>query len=281
MKKTILEQALVCLLNEEQEKAQELMHQYIIESAREIHDSLREADDAMDNIGDEEDEDRFFSDADLSDAEEGDGDFGAEAEIESAADDLGDAMDVPSEDDFSGEDGGDLAADNFEDKIDQIEDEIAELAAKFEEMMASMDDDGEGEEGEFDFDAPEGSEEASEEGAEFDDGAEVSDEGSEEEEEVTEDEDYDDITESVIDELKKISVPNTDGRTATGSAGITPSKSMSSPRDKKAAPIKSTGAPHKGFDREKAPAVTDLKGGSTTAKGARNVGNTLTPAKKK
>jgi hypothetical protein len=39
---SILEQALVHLLNEEHEKAEELMHQFVVDRARQIHEGLRE-----------------------------------------------------------------------------------------------------------------------------------------------------------------------------------------------------------------------------------------------
>lgn len=273
--KSILERALVHLLNEENEKAEELMHQFVIETARNIHESLREGDE-FDIEGEMEGgEEDFFSDADLEDAE-----------VEGAEEDLGDEMDIEgaegedfADEELAGEEefGAEEGAETAEEKIDEIEDELAELTAKFEEMMAKMDAEDAGDdvadEEEFGAEDFGGEEEAAEEdfggeeAAEEFGGEEAADEG--EEEEVTEsaeEEEFDDITEAVIDELKKASVPNTDGRGATGGSNVTAnSRTSMHGQSAKPHPAKSTGGEHHGYDREAAPKSEATKGGSTDA----------------
>jgi hypothetical protein len=43
--RSILEKALIALLNEEREKADALFHEFILERSRQIHESLRQGED--------------------------------------------------------------------------------------------------------------------------------------------------------------------------------------------------------------------------------------------
>lgn len=266
--KSILERALVHLLNEENEKAEELMHQFIIETARNIHENLREGDEIDFDMDSEGEEENFFSDADLADDEAAD-----------AEEDLGDAMDMPemegeeiADDELADEDFGDeetAEEGDVEDKIDEIEDELADLTAKFEEMMASLDAEDAGD------DVADEEPAIEDDSAEEDFGGEdfAADEGDEAEADADaegeEEEDFEDITEAVIDELKKATVPNTDGRGATGGQNVTAnSRASMHGQTAKPHPAKSTGGEHKSWDREAAPKTVPTQGGSTIAQNA-------------
>lgn len=132
-----LEQVLEHLVHEEQDKAQELLHQFIVERARSIHEELMS------------DEDEVLEDDDFSPEE-------AESEIESQemfdGEDLGDeegdedAMDDMEMGDEEATDDVEAEGDEgLEDKISELESELEELRKEFEELQ------GDGEEGEEDF----------------------------------------------------------------------------------------------------------------------------------
>ena len=255
--KTILEQALVHLLNNESEKAQELMHQFIVERAKEIHEGLRESDEADMEDLDSALEEEFFTEADLEDAEAAenleddlndaevsDEDLGGEVadEGEMAGDDLeGEAdMDMDADADM-GEDEGDIST-----KIDEIEDEIQALQAEFDKIMAEFE--GGDEDADMDFDA--GEEEVSD----------AEDFGGEAEfggEEVEDEEDFDDITEGMVDDLKKVTTPNDDGKGANGEKLGSETKSPIAKDAKNTVLASKNTVGHTGFDLEAAPSKKD------------------------
>jgi hypothetical protein len=114
-----LEQMLEHLVNDEQEKAEELFHEYVVEKSREIYESLVEEDDE----------------------EEVDESFGVE---EADEDDMGDMDDM-----MGGDQTDDLAQDVEHDEEDEevededaeelfqdLEDIVGELEAKFAELTA-------------------------------------------------------------------------------------------------------------------------------------------------
>ena len=254
--KSILEKALVHLLNEESEKAQELMHQFVVERARAIHESLREGDEADLEAVDASLEEEFFTEGDLDDAEAadqleddlsdddaavaGEADFGdavegdvaadadvtADADAEVAADDA-EVVDADAE--VAG-DEGDLSA-----KIDNIEDEIKSLQAEFDKIMAEF----------------YGGEEAGEEVAVADNDVVADD--------VTADDaEFDDITESMVDDLKKVSVPNEDGKGANGEKLGRPDVDSPIAKDAKNRVLASKNTVgHTGWERETAPSKKD------------------------
>lgn len=249
---SILEQALVHLLNEEHEKAEELLHQFVVDRARSIHESLRSDDEEALDMSELEEE--LFTEADLEDEEavENLTDDGAEADFDLAgAEDFGaeapvadEAMDAEDE----ACEAGDEAC--VEDKLEDLEAQLAELTAEFEQVMAEFES-AEGEEEEVVSDEADFAPEAD---------AEVEAGEEEEEELVRESEDFDDITESVVDDLKKIAAPNVEGKGATGQAlggGAKVSTLDGKKADAKVIVRKS--ADHKGFDREAAPKVGQLK----------------------
>lgn len=269
--KSILEQALVHLLNQRTDMAEELMHQFVVERAKEIHESLRESDDIdLEGLDDETLEEEFFTEADLEDAEAADN-LVDDLDDTAVADDLGDegalddaAVDVDA--DLEGEVSDDIAADvdadeapvdvdDLADKIDDLEDEIKAMQDEFDRIMAEFDAEDVDSEADTDTDADDSV-------ADFDDTAEdgngevdLSDAEVENGEDF--DDEFDDITESIVDDLKKVAVPNQDGKGATGQSLSTPTDSPIA-KDAKPQVLRSKNTVgHKGWDRENAPAKKD------------------------
>lgn len=249
---SILEQALVHLLNEEHEKAEELMHQFVVDRARQIHESLREQDEADGDLAELEEE--LFTEADLDD----------EAAADNLEDDLGDAAVADIGDEMGGEadltDVADAAEDMggeeecdaecLEDKVEDIEAQLAELTAEFEAVMAEFEASDEGDladAGEADL----GDE------ADLGMGDEAAEDEALDDEMVHEgivEEDFEDITEGVVDELKKIQTPNEEGKGATGQK-LGGGEKVSTVNGKKAdaKPIVRKSDEHKGWGLETAP----------------------------
>lgn len=243
-KMSLLESALVNVLNKNTDAAKEQFHAFVIETAREINESLREADDADFENFDVALEEEFFTendltdedavdnltddlgDADLGDAEGLDADLGVEGDLDA---DLGGEVEGDLDADLGDAEGeGDIA-----DKIESLEDDLEKFQAELEQLIADLSD-GEdaGEEIEAD--------------AELVDG--------EEEEEASE-EDFDDINESIIDDLKKVNVPNVDGVGADGKKLAEKGASPVAKDAKPSHPESKNKVGHTGFARETAPAV--------------------------
>lgn len=278
--KSILERALVHLLNEENEKAEELLHQFVIETAKSIHESLRESDE---ELVDGEELEEAFSEADLDDdAAELGGELGEEmpevADEDNVSDDTLDAGNgMEAEGEFEADaapegeadlDAGAEPADDIEAEIENFEQELADLQSKFDSWMADIEG-GEGEEAAGDELAPEMDMDAEGE-VEADAGMDAEFGG----EEIAADDDvaaaeegdeFDDITESVIDELQKVAAANVEGKGANGEDLLGNHASTKSARNATAKPINSTSKGHSGFARETAPSTTALKGGKTVA----------------
>lgn len=250
--KSILEKALVHLLNEEAEKAQELMHQFVVERARSIHESLREDEDADTDTDDTSLEEEFFTEDDLNDTEaaghlEDDlddsdaapaaefGDDSETSDFDTGADDMSADTDADpvGGDDVDG--GDDISA-----KIDNIEDEIKSLQAEFDKIMAEFDGGSDDDVAVADDDTV----------ADNSADAPMMDGG--------EDDEFDDITESMVDDLKKITTPNTDGMGATGEK-LAAAKSVSpiAKNAKNTVLASKNTVSHTGFELEKAPAKKD------------------------
>lgn len=112
-----LEQVLELLLSENQEKAAELAHEIIVETARNIYESMMEAEEIADETEDftseiESDESEIASD------EENDGELDDEEDAEG-----GDES----------EDGGEEQ--DVEDRVEDLEAQLAELRAEFDALM--------------------------------------------------------------------------------------------------------------------------------------------------
>ena len=184
MANTTLEQMLESLLNDDQAKAEELFHDYVVNRSRDIYEGLIESE-LSDEKDDEEEVDESTDDKDVDEAtddkdekvEEGsatirieadDENFGDEGDVEiggDETDDLEGDIDVDSADEFDAEEEEKDPAELFQD----LETIVDELQAKFDAI--------EGGEGELD-DEPMGDEEGElggEEEGEFGDEEEVDD----------------------------------------------------------------------------------------------------------
>lgn len=318
--RSILEKAITHLLNEENEQAEALFHKFMVERARQIHESLRSGDDALMESYDDVSTDEMFTEDDLSGLEDeasdeatddvaaGGDDFGGEddAAATDASDDFG-GDDAAAGDDLGGDDlGGDLGGEegegSTEDRISDLEDQLKDLEAQFHELMGTEaagddfdaagddlggdlggddmggefggDDDTLGGEVDGDMDSAEGGDMAS--GMEDDMNDAPMSEGEnpfakkdddkdcDEDDKEKVEEDFDDITESVLSELEKVMVSMTDGKEIA--AGKSFSQNNKSPALQKKPNPMSDGKPvqikaseHKGFERETAPAVKDMK----------------------
>jgi hypothetical protein len=132
----LLQQMLEHLVNEDQQKAEELFHEYVVTKSREIYEELIEAE-----IVDTEDEDEDVEEAVDSDEDSEIDEMFDEVAIE--ADDetddlLGDVeVDDEDEDDHHSDIGGN---DELESKVMDLEDAVEELEAKFAELKSGDDD---------------------------------------------------------------------------------------------------------------------------------------------
>ncbi len=289
--RSILEAAFVALLNEEHDKAEELFHQFIVGRARQIHESNRSGDDYVldENWDDEITTESYFTEDDLAGLEDEHGAEGLEGGEEGEEHDHeGGEFDVDGEegedfDHVGGEEGqegedafGEPEEASADERIEDLEDQIEKLTAEFEAMMDAISDEG-SEAEDLGADAEEDLGDEGEEGAAVEDDMD----GAEDEEpamESDEGDEFDDITESIVAELEKVSVSLEDGH-EIGAGGKIERKSVGAaiPQKNKDArqggqPIKMKQDAHKGFERETAPKVdsmpvrrNNVKGNATTS----------------
>ena len=141
--KSKLEQMLESLVNDDQAKAEELFHEYVVAKSREIYENLIDAeldeaaaeeDEEVDEAMDDEDEDKVDEAVDEEDEEmeEGFEDIAIEAD-----DEMGDTPDMG--DDLEGELDGEMGDDEMGDKAPEelfqdLDAIVDELQAKFDAM---------------------------------------------------------------------------------------------------------------------------------------------------
>jgi hypothetical protein len=149
MSRSTLEQVLELLINEEREAAEELLHDFIVENARQIHEELLSE---SDEVVEENLEDLDESEEDITDDLEGDSDEIDTEEFydedEMGDDEAEDSLEMGDE--YGDEDGGDV-----ESRVDDLESALAQLEAEFEKIMAGEEGEEheeEDEEGEYGFD---------------------------------------------------------------------------------------------------------------------------------
>jgi hypothetical protein len=135
-----LEQALELLLQEDSDRATELLHQVIVEKARGIYESIVEEED-LESISDESVEEE-----DLDEAVGGEESADFTDEISSDMDDIdsdeindGEAEETDDADDDHHDDVG--GNDAVEDRIDDLEAELEALRAEFERIAGEASDD--------------------------------------------------------------------------------------------------------------------------------------------
>lgn len=315
--KSLLERAIVHLLNGDEGKASALLHKFMVERARQIHESLRQNDDVdlTENWDQEIKLEEYFDD-DVNDdpsADPTDDSVDDDApEMADASPDMGDTDDmdngddmddVATDDDAMG-DGlddvdtdADTGEDTVEDKIDTLSGKIDDFMAEFDRVMAEFsDEDGiGGDTGDTDAmgddsagDDAFGDEDLDNEDMDTDNKGlagrmetDVADPDDNPEDEIPEDDtsmgmdsdesDLDDITESVLAELDKVSAPaNTDGRQSDGKS-FAQNKSSVIPgnnnvMDRKGGEPVMTKAknPARGYARETPPSYDKNNSGSTS-----------------
>ena len=296
--RSILEKAFVALLNEEHDKAEEMFHQFIVERARQIHESNRAGDDYVlnENWDEEITTESYFTEDDLSDLEDDSEEMPADEDGEDfGPEEKEDEFDTDDTDDMTGGDGFDGYSNDSEEeeheeiessdeRISDLQDQISELEAEFKAMMDALQDEGDMSDDSEDMDdmsdmddMDDGEIEGSEED-EIEDEAEAIEDDMDDEKPAMEgeehEEDYDDITESIIDELEKVSVSlEADGKEIGSGGGFTQNRGAAIPMKSKDArqggqPIKMKHATHKGFERETAPSVETVKARRNNVKSA-------------
>jgi hypothetical protein len=160
---TKFEQLLDYLVNEEQDKANELFHEIVVEKSREIYENLiaeeekeedemeeasEQDDEAMDEASEEDDEDAMEESSEMEDeavesifGEADDEEFPVQDQTDDAEDDM--AADLG--DDESEE--GDMNAPADKGDIQDLEDALEELKAEFEALLAAEKNEEENEPG--------------------------------------------------------------------------------------------------------------------------------------
>ena len=149
--KNTLSQMLESLVNGEQQKAEELFHEFVVAKSREIYESLIESEMSEEDDEDEDVEEGFEDVALEAGDEEGEGEFGADA-----TDDL--EAELGADDEMGGEEEMEK---NEEELFQDLEAIVDELQAKFDELKGI-----EGEEHGDEFGDEEGGEFGDEEGEE-------------------------------------------------------------------------------------------------------------------
>jgi hypothetical protein len=298
--RSILEKALIALLNEEKDTADALFHDFILERSRQIHESLRQGEDFIldESMENELAIDEMFGEDDLSD------DMVGGEQIDELADD--EEVDAPAfgddeeatTDEFGGDDEGlEVEPETIEDRVAGVEStvsgmeaELQSLAAEFDAMMNGEEVDGEEDEAEFGDEMPveEGTVEivAHNDGeiditaTTDDDGLAVepamdmgADLGSDLGDELSMD-DFDDLSESAVDELEKVTVATGDGREQGNGKFKQNTKSPFNPhgvndRAFKGTPVKINAKEHSGYAAEPAPSTKKL---ATSAKNVKSKG---------
>lgn len=157
--RTLLERAIVHLLNGDEDKAAALFHKFMVERARQIHESLRQNENVEDSLDENWDseikEEEYFGDDDF-----GHDDEGGEPEMANAAPDMGsgdgdefapaddglggdvEEPDAVPGDEFGGDDIEGDSEPGLEGKIDDLTDKIDQLTAEFDRVMADFHDEG-------------------------------------------------------------------------------------------------------------------------------------------
>ena len=147
--KANLEQILELLLAEENDQAEELLHEYVVAKARQQYERvLDESEEVEEDLEESEEVDESSCGSKKKHNEEEEIDEEVEETIDhsdpaqSYIEDVTDIQDAVEADEFGeadDEDDGEMDGD-MEDKLDDLEDELADLKAEFEKLMANDDE---------------------------------------------------------------------------------------------------------------------------------------------
>lgn len=253
MQKVDLNKVLEMLINEEQDQATGLLHQWFVEKSKSVHETLMQDDDAVleDNVSQEieDDQDEIEAQEHFGESEAEEEVPGEEAGVEMPADDLDTPLDAAPE----------MAP---EDKVEDLEARLEFLKAEFAKITGALDTDqplDAAPEGEVEMDAPVDDAFDLEAG---DDTFAPAEEPKEESlafeaEEVDE---FADLEESF--KLEPVADPALNGGKEIGAAGASLSVNNKSPIPQKKGEARVGGAAveikaeeHKGYAREAAPEV--------------------------
>ena len=132
------EQLIEYVINDEQDKAQELFHEIVVEKSRDIYENIMAEEETVEEDVEEVSEDEtveesFEVEEELGGSEAGDLIDDIETEEEGIS---LEAEEMDSEEDADVED--------LEDRVVSVEDKLDELMAEFEELMGDLDADGDG-----------------------------------------------------------------------------------------------------------------------------------------
>lgn len=255
----IINQFIAALLNEEQDTARELLDQYLLMRAKEIHASFANGDSALlsENLDDDIISEQYFTDEDMADHDDATDELSGEMHADDG-EDMSDASDSDMDSDMSS-DEADMGSDDtdadtgeeedVDDRVDELEAKLDELTAEFERMMAQLD----GDDSDDDSDDVLGSDDETSTSA--DGNTEMHDDDAEK---------YPDVEESFTSDREVIKTPNMNGRGTDGKMITQNNKSLPAVRDKTGMPIKSKNVTHNGFDREKEPSSGRLPKGINT-----------------
>ncbi len=284
--RSILEQAVLHHLNGEDDRASELFHQFIVSRARQIHESMRNGDEALVEGWEETVSEEYFGGDELSELEDNNDagiEDGAEGEdIDFSAGEAGDEIegDLGSEDAGLGDEdldgGAELGGEEGEvsrDEVEELRAELEALTAEFKDMKAELGgDEAEADLGAEDIQDDMGQDDVSSLGG--DDFA-----GQEEDEDAP----FQAMGESITSELEKINVSlKSDGQEIAAGGSITQQRKSPIPAKKGADRVGGKvheihATEHKHFNRETAPSVAPMKARrNTMAKSSQ----TLSPVKK-
>ena len=144
-----LEQILELLLAEENDQAEELLHEYVVAKARQQYERvLDESEEVEEDLEESEEVDESTCGSKRKHNEEEEIDEEVEETIDHSdpsagyVEDVTDIQDAVEADKFGeadDEDDGEMDGD-MEDKLDDLEDELADLKAEFEKLMADDDE---------------------------------------------------------------------------------------------------------------------------------------------
>lgn len=264
--RSILEKALVALLNEEKSKADALFHEFILERSRQIHESLRQGEDFVldESWENEMSVDEMFTEADFGDEEvtedeesDIDTDIDSEEETEDETSDEEESEEA-SDEETTGEAGSEEVAGEeegtIEDRVADLESELQRLTAEFDGAFGADEDTGEEV---IALDAPAfGGEEVVATDVPADMPAAF---GGEE----VDAEDFESLGESALSDLETVVVPKNpegkflqDGKVAVN----TKSPIVSKPVEQRQAgePVKIKAEEHSGYEREAAPKTAGM-----------------------
>ena len=155
--KNILEQMLEHLVNDDQAKAEELFHEYVVGKSREIYEELIESEMNDDDEDEEVDEaTEKDEDSDDEEVEEGFEDLAVEADDEDDTMDIDPMGGDPTDDlesELDAEMNGDEDDSDTGELFQDLESIVDELQAKFDELQGGMGmDDEEGDDADMDMD---------------------------------------------------------------------------------------------------------------------------------